>query len=174
MDTADVHDRIYCFKMCTVLKDHMPSHWQFQISCYIAAAFADAVAAKRTCIHLWSDYNGTEAGKINNGSLSEQQGFAQYIQDNVHIAHDTKYIDVSEAMGDHCDSNKCFIEPRVVAVPRINVQHYHQFGDRMQSWIQLFQRWNHCKCLNRDILVIGLEFLSEMAHKDGMPYPKQL
>ena len=88
----------------------MPSHWQFYISRYNATAFADAVAAKRTCIHLWSDYNGTEAGKINNGSFSEPQGFAHFIQDNVHIAHDTEYIDVSEAMEDHCDSNQCFTE----------------------------------------------------------------
>ena len=31
-------------------------------------------------------------------------------------AHDTEYIDVSEAMEDHCDSHQCFTEPRVVSV----------------------------------------------------------
>ena len=34
----------------------------------------------------------------------------------MHIAHDTEYIGVSEEMEDHCDSNQCFTEPRVVAV----------------------------------------------------------
>ena len=44
------------------------------------------------------------------------RGFSHCIQDNVHIAHGTEYIDVSEAMEDHCDSNQCFTEPSVVAV----------------------------------------------------------
>ena len=70
MDTADVYDKSIASKCAPFVKDHMPSHWQFHISRYNAAAFANAVAAKRTCIHLWSDYNGTEAGKINNESFS--------------------------------------------------------------------------------------------------------
>ena len=100
----------------TFMKNNTPRNWQFHISRYNSAAFEDAVAAKRICIHLWSEYNGTEAGKTNEGSFSEPQGFAQCIQDNVQIPHDTEYIDVSTAMNDHSDENQCFTCPRVVAV----------------------------------------------------------
>jgi len=60
----------------------------------------------------------SKAGKTDDGSCSEPQGFAQCIQDNIQIVHDAEYIDVSEAMEVHCDSNQCFTEPRVVAIAK--------------------------------------------------------
>ena len=89
----------------------------------------------------------------------------------VHIAHDTEYINVSE---DHCDSNQCFTEPRVVAVTTDQRTTLSSVWGPNAILDPAFPAVEPLLASKQGALVIGLEFLSEMAHKDGMLYPKQL